>query len=286
MNYSEIIKTCDTSFPDQRLVEISVIIPVFKRTEFNKFVTSCFTKAIKYIEQNYIIHVSLTFVEHSRNPEHKSLCDDTLVNYIHIPMLGDDLFNKCLCFNIGALYSNKANFYLFHDSDTIVPRDFFEKLLKNIEGYAAVQSFTRQRLNYCNFELTQKLLRSEVLFENLPLHNLSYSTDNTGTTKAQGGSMFVKDWLFFDVGGFDCRFTQYSVEDAIFFDKLNTLGNLGFSDSPAIELYHLYHEPSSWGRVTKDIDWRYYNEYMAFSKEQKLEFIKKESDYLKQFING
>ncbi len=284
INYDEIKAECYTVLPTIEDADISIIIPVYERVEFKNIICSHFKNAIDFIKKNTLISASLTFVEHGDAPAWKPLITEDWVNYIYIPKKGLK-FNKCLCHNVGALFSQNAKFYLFHDVDVIVPDNFLVELLLNIRHFDAVQSFTKQRLNYCNRELTGELLNGQIHISKLPSRNTSMSTDNSGKSKAQGGSMFMKNKLFYDAGGFDCRFTEYSVEDAFFFDKLKTIGRLGFCDSPAIELYHLHHEPSAWGRVTKDEDFVIYNHYMNMTKEEKIKFIEEQSSILKQFKN-
>jgi predicted glycosyltransferase involved in capsule biosynthesis len=286
MDYNVIKKECFTILPNIDKAYISIIIPIQGRTEFKNTIKRNFKIAIDYLKEKHDIPASLTFVEHSNTQLWKPDEKEDWINYIHIPQ-GDSRFNKCLCHNIGALFSTNAYYYMFHDVDILVPKDLFSRLAWNIlQGYDAVQSFNMQRLNYCNSELTQRVLSGQVGFDNLPSQNLSISVDNSGKSKAQGGSMFVENKMFYEVGGFDTHCTQYSVEDAIFFDKLKTVGNLGFADNPVVEMYHLHHEPPTWGRVTKQEDWDYYNHYMSLDEQQKKESIKKQSEYLKQFING
>ncbi len=279
IDYNKVKDTCYFNLVDNRDVDISVIIPVHGRTQFNKVVSKYFLDAITHIWKHSNKTVSLTFVEHSIVPEHKDLCEKW-VNYIHIP-IGESRFNKCLAHNIGALYSNACQYYLFHDADTIVPKDFFEKLLLNIHGIEAVQSFTERRLIYCNEEITNRIINGDDHIEHF---NANRPDVKVGSSGASGGSMFVRHKLFVAVGGYDPDFfTEYSIEDQFFFDKLTICGSLGFCDKPAIELFHLYHA-ISFNQTTKDCDFHIFNTFHDSGMQIKKQVIQIKNDHFKKFI--
>lgn len=268
MNYNEIIQDAYLSLPDVRNVDISIIIPVHGRTQFNNVVTNHFKKAISYIEEKRDLKISLTFVEHSYNQEHYDLIDKTWVNYIYIPMFGQDKFNKCMCFNIGALYSNEAKFYLFHDVDVIVPMDFFEKLMENIQGNDCIQSFTKKRLLYANEHLSYQLINGIETIDNCIIYKESKDGLKIGNEGAAGGSIFIRKQLFIDIGGYDTFFTEYSVEDAFFLEKVNTISHCNSSDKPPIELIHLWHD-ISFNQTTKPEDFSYLHSFQQKGLQDK-----------------
>ncbi len=278
INYDKIKESCYFDVNDNRYTDVSVIIPVFGRTQFNRVTCDYFLKAIQYLKDEK--KVSVTIVEHSDTQEHKHLCY-SWVNYIWIPRNGQR-FNKCLAHNIGALFSNKSDFFLFHDIDTIVPEDFFKKLFVNIKNYDAVQSFTKRRLLYCNEKLTQSIIEDK--------SNLSHVWDGSpsvkvGASGASGGSMFVSKEIFNRIGGFDdIFFTEYSVEDQFFFDKLTVSGKLGFCDNPPIDLVHLYHLPS-FNRTTKVEDFDALSSFNALSPEDKLTYFEIKRSYFKDKLS-
>lgn len=277
INYFELKKKSLLKLANTRICNVSVIIPVNGRTEFNRVVSSHFLRAIHKAPS---IKVSLTIVEHSETPEHRDICYDW-VNYIHIPQEGHR-FNKCLCFNMGALYSNEAMFYLFHDVDTLVPEDFFIKLFQNLKGYTALQAFTGRRLLYFTQHLTTQVMAG------LPVEQACQQLPEfkKGQGKASGGSMFVRNDIFNKIGGFDDEiFTEYSVEDQFFFDKLSIAGNMGFCDNPPIEMGHLFHEPS-FNRTTKEFDFRALDALHAMSTAHKWKFINDKAAHYQQFLGG
>ena len=262
----------DWNFNDP--VDISIIIPVHGRTQFNHIVSDAFYKAWNKFNKR----VGITIVEHSEKPEHEKLCRDW-VNYIWIPQ-NSNRFNKCLCFNIGVLYSNKANYYLFHDVDILVPENFFNLLFENMKEYGAVQAFSGQRLFHCSHDLTMDILNGK--FQTTDL-----KTDTYGVTPAragaEGGSIFCKKELLLKTGLWpDWGFDQYSVEDSCMFRFLQLMGNVGFCNNPPINCYHMWHSPS-FNRQTKDSDWQRYYAFMAMNEEGKKHLIKLQADHFNKY---
>lgn len=257
-----------------RVVYISVIIPVHERTEFTKIVSHFLLNSINHSPWE----ISVTFVEHDEKSRHGELIPDW-ANYIFIPKNGDK-FNKCLCHNIGVLCGPKAEFYNFHDIDTIMGTDYFLNIMLNMKGKNALQTFTKRRLLLANEALTKRILNSFETMRSLP----SFSPDlRPAQAGAAGGSMFVSRNLFFDVGGFDPYYTEYSIEDQAMWDTLDLMGKLGTCDQPPNELIHLSHPPSFW-RKTKQTDWDYYHGFKFADEETKKEFIKVRSEHLRSFI--
>jgi hypothetical protein len=76
-------------------------------------------------------------VEHSESPMYKDYAQQQGVTWIYVPLVGPSTspqgqFNRGLCFDIGFLYGPKANYYICHDNDLLVPKDFWLKLKQNL----------------------------------------------------------------------------------------------------------------------------------------------------------
>ena len=274
IDYDKVWRTCRNKSTNHEKVDVSIIIPVHGRTQFNHIISDAFAEAIKNIDKK----VSLTIVEHSKEPEHESLCRDW-VNYIWIPQ-GEDRFNKCLCFNMGVLLSVMADYYLFHDGDILVQESFFIDLMKNMEGYDAVQSFARQRLIHCEPFITNQILNKEIEIEKL---QIGYPGCKAAQPGAEGGSIFCKKELIEQGCIFpDWGFDEYSVEDSFFFRSLQLIGKVGFCNDPEINLFHLWHSPS-FSRQTKKCDWDRYYAFMAMNEEGKRHLIKLQSEHFNKY---
>ena len=280
LNYEKIKGRCTFKIqPAQsrgEIVDISVIIPVRGRTEFHKIVTEYFYAA----RENTKASIALTFVEHADGPPMHYWLSKHWVNHIFIPADGQP-FNKCLCHNMGVLYGPRAHNYLFHDTDILVPGDFFNMLRENMQGYDAVQAFTRRRLILAGEGVTRLIINGDVA---AGFHDRSNHEYKEAIPGAPGGSICVS-WPMLQKVGFyeDCFFTGYSVEDQFFFNKLKLMGKLGFCDAPPIELIHLYH-PSDHQLTTKEEDLAALDMYDELLDTEKRLYIKSRSDYFLKFI--
>lgn len=263
----------------QSFIDVSVIIPCHGRVQFTQIVAEHFKKAIDRTKLN----VSVTFVEHDEVTKHKDVVPKWC-KHIFIPFNGR-LFNKCLCHNTGFINSINSKWFLFHDIDTLVPSDFFDKVFKNIEkyGYDAIQTFHNQRLLHCNQELTNKLFNKQI---DLELLNENSEGIKPAVSGAKGGSILVSKDLFMNVGGYDDHlFTEYSVEDAFFYEKIRLLskvGKVGGADDPIVNQFHLYHEPS-FKRITKDKEMKAYEDFNKMDEDLKIKYItsrSKEFNYI------
>lgn len=279
IDYKQVLDSCETNFVRGpfSLTDISIIVPVCGRTEFTKVLCDHFFKAMAYAddvsrenEPGYTgrsgsLEVSLTIVEHSDTPQHRNLCPHW-VHHVWIPKNGKP-FNKCLAHNVGALLTKEAQTFLFHDIDTIVPTDFFVRVLENLPGHDALQTFTKRRLQMCDHWLTQEIVRGNIDMRNITDYHGHFQEAKAG---AMGGSIFIRKNLFFKTTFCAEVFDGYGLEDAFFWQCIDLMGRLGTCDNPKIELFHLFHEAH---RVTKQIDWSFYNAFLALSTEEKKRFI-------------
>lgn len=240
IDYDRLKNACYFKMNNTNDVDVSVIIPVRSRSNFNQVLVRHLKAAMEAYKE---ISYSITFVEYSIEMEHKNLCVGD-VNYINVPFGG--YFNKCLAFNVGAMFSNKASYYLFHDLDIVMDKNFFANIFKNLQRTGtALQTFRLRRVLYCNENLSRSIIDGR-----LPIEHLH--TQYPGVTeptlpeqmRAPGGSIFVSKQQFINAGGYDPElFFGYSIEDQFFFDKLLMSGGIQPCNSPGIEVYHLYHPP-------------------------------------------
>lgn len=265
INYQDIISICQIKSAGSQAKDISVIVPVYGRLEFNHVLCDHFLTARNFSSSR---DISVTIVEHSDSPQHKDICYEW-VNYIWIPKKGMP-FNKCLAHNVGALvFGNNANYLLFHDVDTLVPEDFFDKVLKNLQDNDALQTFTKRRLQHCDHWLTHEMVRGNQTIKNISAFPGHYKPAQSG---AMGGSIFIKRPFFFEIGYCDLL-TEYGLEDAMFWQCIHVLGKMGTCENPPIELFHLHHLPS-FNRQTKKYDEELYHSFLNLSANDKKEFIK------------
>ena len=264
---------------DFRPVHISVIVPVKSRAYFNPILTKHLFDAMNQCPE---MQYSITFVEHSDNREHEEFCVNT--NYIHIPANGQT-FNKCLAFNAGFLFANKASYYMFHDLDIIMKDTFFTNLLLNLKRvqHRAVQTFTKRRVLYCDEALSLNIRNGAIDIDRL--HSKYPGIHEPEQWRAPGGSLLVPREQFIKAGGYDPElFFGYSIEDQFFYDKLIITGGVGSCDEPAIEVYHLWHPPLWNSNPMADQHAEIYENFAKSSLNNRMNFLALESNNLKKYI--
>lgn len=261
--------------------DVAIIVAVRDRLDFHLPLVKHFKDANKEG-----LTVSITFVEHSMQPDHKDLAQMSGVNYIHIKT--DDVFNKCLAFNTGFLYSNKAKNYLFHDIDCMPKSNFWHAIFLNRQNNTAraLQAFTKKRVLYCNEYLSNNIVSGAIKVDHLTNHSPDVLELPRHQWAAPGGSIYCTREHFIDVGGYDTEyFTGYSPEDGFFYDKLLITGGIVSCDNPPIELFHLHHLNLSNTNPYTVEQHAIYSDYMALDLPNKLALLNIKSKHFKQFIN-
>lgn len=248
-------------------MDISVIIPVRGRLEFQEAVYSHLKKASEVSG----INISITYIEHSHISEY---LQPTRGSYIWVPCNKDSAFNKCLCFNIGALYGPMADYYLFYDADLICREDFFEQIISDLSD--AIQTFKSRRVLYANESLTGKIKQGAMFDQYL---NDKHPDISIGIPGAPGGSIFVSRDLFFKVGGYDAEFFYgYSIEDQFFYNKLECFQKVKSLDK--VDLIHLNHPVIQVN--TPDFQMDILRKWITMTEQERLDFVKFKSNTLNE----
>lgn len=256
---------------------LTIIIPVRGRVEFLTPLIVSLKKSIC----NYNRKVNIIVVEESKTSQHKEICKINNVDYFFIES-DNFYFNKSLCNNIGALLYKNSEYFLFHDLDCLVKEYFIKNIFENIEkkGVNCIQSFDKRRALYLNEEQTKKILNCELCIDEMD--------DNffiEGNCCAPGGSILIKNSLFFEVGGYDPElFYGWSPEDLFFWDKVQSIENIGICDEPKNEIYHMYHLPQHLNvdQINNSEEKRLL--YESITKENINEIIKIKKDLIKDYI--
>ena len=208
-------------------VTFSIIIPVMNRENFHKPLVRHLKQAALYLRHHSTgkykdVTFAITFVEHSHKAKHTHLAKASSVNHIWIPKSEEEPFNKCLSMNIGALKSNPADYYLFHDIDLIMTQTFFLSILENFSRWSnegALQTFGGRRVISMDQQLSQEIVNQRLTLD------WSIGTRNNQMTYsvpgAPGGSICIPSRDFFNAGGYDAEFFHsYSPEDRFFWRKM------------------------------------------------------------------
>jgi hypothetical protein len=256
-NYDKILnnKNVILSLNNNTKLDLNVIIGVKGR--YNNFTTS-----IKYLKdsiQSSQKNIGITIVEMDNRPQYYESFKNENLNYIFIPLNiceSDDMYSRALGFNIGFKVVNNSDFYLFHDCDVIVPKNFFSVLFDNYinNNFTWLQPYNGKRLLMLNEKTSTNIINSIDLIDTNKLE--LYKDYIPGGIGSPGFTILLKKETFEQVGGFDPElFYGYAPEDAFFFLKLCCLtneinstttchmcDNSHYAMQPKIELFHLYHE--------------------------------------------
>tara|TARA_R110000851_G_scaffold56338_3_gene131764 strand:- start:487 stop:2181 length:1695 start_codon:yes stop_codon:yes gene_type:complete len=235
INYNDVKDSCTFNMPNTNDVDVSIIVPVMGRVPFHNPLIDHLKRAIKNTKDKTF---SITIIEHTDLPEHKNLCNLNRINYIHIPKSNDKPFNKCLCMNVGYLHSNTAKYYLFHDIDLLMNKDYFVNIFKNVKrtnDSIALQALALKRVIVMTEEQTDSIINKQIILTDI-------AKPEYCLPGAPGGSIFIKGDYFKTVGGYDAEFFYgYSPEDQFFYDKLELTVGIEGCNSPIVELYHMDH---------------------------------------------
>jgi hypothetical protein len=256
---------------------LTIIIPVRGRVEFLTPLVNSLKKSIS----NYNRKVNIIVVEESKTPQHKENCKINNVDYFFIES-DNFYFNKSLCNNSGAMLYKNSEYFLFHDLDCLVKEDFILNVFENIKNKKinCIQTFDKRRVLYFNEDQTKKIKNGEIKINDIVDNDLK-----EGDCCAPGGSILIKNSLFFEVGGYDPElFYGWSPEDLFFWDKVQSIENIGICDEPKNEIYHMYHLPQHLNveQINNSEEKRLL--YESITKENIIEIIKIKKDIIKDYI--
>lgn len=229
--------------------DINVIIGVRGRGEFLLPVIQSFVKAAEFYNKNEQKKFCITIVEHSENPEHKDLVSN-ITDYLWTPGNVVEQYSRSFAYNFGVKYSCKAKYYILHDVDILVKENFYDEIFSNLKDNKCMQTYGGRRVLYMSQELTPKVLKGEVDINSLSQHSPGVNLpmfNGQPALGSKGGSILVERDFYYQIGGFDPElFWGYAAEDQIFWDKaLTVLGEVSYADSPLIDMFHMWHPPTS-----------------------------------------
>ena len=280
ISYNEILEKSVFKIFDKEKVDINFIIPIKNRRDFAEPMYESFLEAKK----NTNIKISYTVIELSDKNEHQEFCEKNNINYIFLKTEESELFNKCLALNLGALFTVKANSFIFHDIDCLIQSDFFINLNENIKNKNAksIQCFHGRRVLYLSKNLTNLIINKEYNVDDLKFGNPEITLPIS--VGAPGGSIYVEKDLFFKVGGFDSEFFQANApEDSFFWDKIDSLGKMEISDNPNIDVFHMNHPVTYNSNPKLQEMLRIYQIFKNYKIEDKISLIKEKENLIKEY---
>jgi len=272
-SYEKIKLQSKINLIDNCKYDINVIIGFRNRTEFLKPLMRSFKNAIN----NCTKKICLTFIEHDSEPKHQFLLNNE-VNYIWTLGNNASQYSRSFVYNFGVKYSNAADYYLLHDVDILVKKNFFAELEQNLNNFRCLQPYGNRHILYMSKELTSNVIDGKQSVDDESIKSNTSAPDLKGS---KGGSILISRDLFFEVGGFDPEiFWGYAAEDQLFWDKISTVTNIGYADNPPIDMFHMWHEPMSSTNPFLFLMDKYMYEFRSMSYESKMCFLNLKNQYL------
>jgi len=240
-------------------------------------------------ESSSSISTEIVLVEHSEAPTYKEYAEQQGLAWIYVPMIAANTsplgqFNRGLCFDIGFLYGSKAKYYICHDNDLLVPKDFWAKLHRNLERTKTpvLQTYSDRFVWQTSQPTSEKLLQDPSWFHN----GFEVETHCTRNAPgAKGGSITISREAYLSVGGHDPHlFFGYAAEDAFFWAKLELLHSIGFSEDPRIPLVHLWHPNAANLNPFKDHMDVLFHMFRSLPHHHKQEYIFKKAAAFERFV--
>lgn len=274
INYNDIIDNSVKFLNDNTEQPfINFIITARGRTNFAEPLYNSYLDA----KDNFNEKIIFTIVEHDLGPRHMKFFKDKNVNYIFIESQPDELFNKCLSYNIGANVPIQPKYFLFHDLDILIQKDFFKNIAENLKNYKALQCYCNRRVLNCSPDLTGELISKRINVNNLKEGTLGVHLpmfNGQPSLGSKGGSILIEKDIFYKTGGYeDSLFKAYSAEDNFFWEKVSVFTEIAYADHPPIELFHMWHEPQ-YNKNPHLMEMEQdYNFFKALSIQHKEEFI-------------
>lgn len=234
---------------------------------------------------------SITLVEHSPHPDLETIAAQFHCEYLWIfldprdPTLPIGQFNKALCYDKGFLFTSPAEWYLFHDNDILVPKDFWKKLDANVKraNTKFLQPYTHRCLLNTIPEIGKMMQENPKLADEELIPEM-FSPIIKG---APGGSLYLQRDRYIDVGGHDPNYCWgYGPEDLLFFNKLKLFEPIAYADDPPIEMIHLWHPTASVNNPFRfDMDWFVKIFLEGKSIQEKTEFMKSKKELLENIYS-
>lgn len=220
-----------------------IVIPTYGRGYNLECVIRRF-KMIELPEEGY--YPPIMIVEHSPSAEFEDYCQKENIEYLWFfldprePTTPIGQFNKALCYDKAYLFGEKAEWYLFHDNDVLVPHKFWSLLDSNCKR--ANTKFIQPYTHRCLLGLKEDIapsFRADLTLVDKPIDPKDYNEIMEG---APGGSLYIHRDRYYEAGGHDPNYCWgWGPEDALFFYKVKLFEPIAYADEPPIEMVHLYH---------------------------------------------
>lgn len=275
---SSVLSTVEADIIDKEAA-ITMIIPSADRVKYTKILCQQIQKALSVCEYE----INVIFVEHN-DKKHIEWVSDYGFSYVFIKRGEGEKFNKSKSFNYGAIYAKPTQYFLLHDVDIMFKREFFTDLISNIHDSDFLFCSSHRQFINVNHAYSDLILNGKKTIEGIHYGN-GHCLPTSG--KAPAGSILVSSDIYFQVGGHDEFFTEYSFEDAIFLKKVMAVTDkVQEANEPATFLYHLEHPNHLVSRLCKPEDTLLHDTFLSLTPTQLKQIIEIKSRSLAELKNA
>ncbi len=184
------------------------------------------------------IQVECIVVEQSARREVTGLPPGT--QYIHLPHSEDPhSWRKCWAYNAGARVA-EGRILVCHDGDILVSADYAREIVRTICDQGNEVAHLQRFLFCLSAEDTDHFIATGTVPDRCVPERIRQNW--------KGGTLAVKKDRYFELGGFDERFIDWSGEDREFYDRCLSLKGWRWGYLPFIHLWH----PSQESKVSPE----------------------------------
>lgn len=186
------------------------------------------------------------------------------VRVVHLPdPAGSTSWQKCRAFNEGVKMA-KGDIVVCHDGDIIVPEGYGHEIVNLLKTSGYDVAFPQRFLFYLSKNESEKLVNTGRLQRNCTPARVNQNW--------RGGTLAIRKEAYFQIGGFDERFTGWSGEDLEFYDRCLVLKGYRFGYIPFIHLWHREQSTKKWEGRETNLDFS--DKIMAIPCEQRIVHLK------------
>ena len=236
-------------YSSNRIPLVTIVIPVNGRKSHLIQSLSCLVKQVNNLKSK-TKNVQIVVSEMNTKPEHKKICEEMGVSYIHTAC---QLFSKSIAMNQAARILPSESF-IFYDVDLVTDDFWLETCIQSIaEQFQAgsncwiSQPIPGRKILYVNEENTKDIFEQKKGIKDIALEEHKIQPSWYQGNYPPGGVILISANLLYAVQGYDyALFWDYSPEDLSFLKNACSLSDTGallsWSSSLAnCNVYHLYH---------------------------------------------
>jgi N-acylneuraminate cytidylyltransferase len=260
--------------------DLNMIVGVSRMEEVFPTMLHNLQHAYKANAQTGGLNVKITIVEQDDKPQYQMRCNELGFDYIFLPMSiskTKGYYSTSLMYNVGYLFTQNANWYIFQCADLLVEEKFFNVLkdsylpknptcMQCFKGKRVLRVIPEAKINVIN---RKGLINDEIT-----------ARHNIGRGGAPGGSILVRRDIFERVGGYDPElFFSHTLEDAFMWEKLEfgTKTSMLMANESPLEQFHI--------ETTKKIPLEIRNPFLETHRSRLAMFYEGDIEFRSKYVD-